>query len=149
MELGNALSHHQVLTTGLVIVPTSLCVSGVGRVGSLVHNQSNSVSIERIYAKENTTMPTGWGYYLQGSDQQIEEYELGSKLSEVLHCPVHYPAWAKPLYECKCGVLFPKFAVTIANRTGDWSNIHIQHLHGFRPSDASMLSNGHALNHNL
>jgi len=58
-------------------------------------------------------MPTtGWGYYIQGSDQQLEMEELGSWLSQIIHCPVHYPAWGKPIYECRCGVLFPRWFVT-------------------------------------
>jgi len=56
-------------------------------------------------------MTTSWGYYMQGSDQQIEAEELGSKLSIVIKCPIHYPAWGKPIFECECGVLFPLYVV--------------------------------------
>ena len=51
----------------------------------------------------------GWGYYMQGSDQQIEVDDLGSWLSQTIHCAVHYPAWGKRMFECKCGITFPLF----------------------------------------
>jgi len=54
---------------------------------------------------------TGWGFYQQGSDQQIEIEELGSYLSLVIGCSVHYPAWGKNMYECLHGVVFPKYLV--------------------------------------
>lgn len=56
-------------------------------------------------------MPNSWGYYMQGSDQQIEMEELGLWLNTVIQCPVHYMAFGKPIYECKCGILFPLFGV--------------------------------------
>lgn len=54
---------------------------------------------------------TGWGYYMQGSDQQVEVDELGSYLSATIHCGVHYPAFGKHMYECMCGVVFPVYVV--------------------------------------
>lgn len=54
---------------------------------------------------------TGWGYYQQGSDQLLEVDELGSYLSRVIGCPVHWPAWGKNLFECRCGILFYTFQV--------------------------------------
>ena len=48
---------------------------------------------------------------------------LGSKLSLQLHCPVHYPAFGKNLFECKCEVTFPVFMV----RGGDWEAIRKRH----------------------
>ena len=52
---------------------------------------------------------TGWGYFVQGSDQMLEIDELGSKLSLVIDWPVHFPAFGKNLFECKCGVVFPVY----------------------------------------
>ena len=48
-----------------------------------------------------------WGYYMQGSDQLVEVDELGSQLSLIIGCAVHYPAYAKNMFECRCGVCFP------------------------------------------
>ncbi|MCK9597455.1 MAG: hypothetical protein M0R06_00365 [Sphaerochaeta sp.] len=56
---------------------------------------------------------TGWGYFQQGSDQQLETDEIGSWLSKVIHCPVHYPAYGKKLYECLCGKIFPAYAISL------------------------------------
>lgn len=64
-----------------------------------------------------------WGYYMQGSDQQIEIDELGSELSIAVHCPIHYPAFGKNLFECKCGVIFPLYIV----RSRDWDLIRKRH----------------------
>lgn len=50
---------------------------------------------------------TGWGYYMQDNQITSEIDGLGSKLSIVIGCPVHYPAFGKNLFECKCGVIFP------------------------------------------
>ena len=66
---------------------------------------------------------TGWGQYIQGSDQQQEVDELGTKLSEVLHCPVHYPAFGKNLFECRCGVIFPLYLL----RSGKWDMVRRKH----------------------
>lgn len=35
--------------------------------------------------------------------------ETGQWLSKVVHCPIHWPAYGKNLFECKHGVVFPKF----------------------------------------
>ena len=70
-------------------------------------------------------MTTGsWGYYLQGSDQLVEVNELGSRLSVVLDCPVHYPAWGKNMFECQCGVIFPLYLV----KGGDWNLMKKKHV---------------------
>jgi hypothetical protein len=69
---------------------------------------------------------TGWGYYMQGSDQQIEIEEIGAKLSSVLHCPVHYPAWGKRMFECGCNITFPVFALSVALHNDNWAPI-IEH----------------------
>jgi len=68
-------------------------------------------------------LTTGWGYYLQGTQRQMEVDELGSRLSIVLHCPVHFPAFGKNLFECKCGVIFPLYLV----KGGDWNTMKEKH----------------------
>ena len=69
-------------------------------------------------------MTTGWGYYLQGSNKQIEVDELGSRLSIILGCPVHFPAWGKNMFECQCGVIFPLYIL----KGGDWKAIKEKHI---------------------
>ena len=66
---------------------------------------------------------TSWGYYMQGSDQQVEIEELGSKLSLAIHCAVHYPAFGKNLFECGCGVIFPLFLL----KGQDWAMVIKKH----------------------
>jgi len=58
-------------------------------------------------------MNGNWGYFMQGCDQEIDE--LGSELSKAIHCPVHYPAFGKRLFECQCGVVFPVYIVSSRN----------------------------------
>ena len=65
----------------------------------------------------------GWGYYQQGSDQTIEIDELGSQLSVEIDCAVHYPAFGKKLFECRCGVIFPAYLVAGRN----WELIRRKH----------------------
>lgn len=84
-------------------------------------------------------MPTGWGYFVQGSDQLQEVDELGRKLSLILHCSIHYPAWNKPYYECHCGCLFPLWAVRSCLEMNDWTVMITEHLSGYRPYDGDML----------
>ncbi len=48
-----------------------------------------------------------WGSYIQGNTQTRQIDEMGSKLSLDINCAVHYPAFDKRIFECKCGVLFP------------------------------------------
>jgi len=55
-----------------------------------------------------------WGYYMQGNGHQREVDICGSQLSERLSCSVHYPAYGKRLFECRCGVLFPAYVVQAA-----------------------------------
>ncbi len=51
-----------------------------------------------------------WGAYIQSGN--LEEVDsLGSELSLRIHCPVHYPAYNKNLFECRCGVIFPLYVV--------------------------------------
>jgi hypothetical protein len=87
-------------------------------------------------------MPTGWGFTVQGSDDQIEVEKLGEWLSQVIHEAVHYPAWGKPIFECRCGVLFPLFAVKACYEKNDEDMLKGQHEDGYKPGDGSMLKNG-------
>jgi len=68
-------------------------------------------------------MTTGWGSYIQGSDQLQEIDELGSELSLAIGCAVHYPAFGKRLFECRCGVIFPAYLVKGRN----WELIKQKH----------------------
>lgn len=68
-------------------------------------------------------MTTGWGFFMQGSDQMQEVMELGEKLSLAIGCTVHYPAFGKNLFECKCGVIFPVYFV----RSKNWDLVKKRH----------------------
>lgn len=71
-----------------------------------------------------------WGAYVQ--DNKFRELdELGSRLSLEIDCPVHYPAYDKNIFECKCGVLFPLYLL----RGGDWEAIKQKHKEGLKPDD--------------
>ena len=67
----------------------------------------------------------GCGYLQQGSDQMIEVDELGTKLSLAIHCGVHYPAYNKRMFECKCGVLFPVYF--LRGNLDNWDIIRKKH----------------------
>ena len=64
-----------------------------------------------------------WGYYSQGSPEILKIDELGKKLSVEIRCPVHYPAFGKRLFECKCGMIFPAYVVD----GGNWEMIKKKH----------------------
>jgi hypothetical protein len=55
--------------------------------------------------------------------QMLEVDELGSQLSIEIDCPVHYPAFGKHLFECRCGVVFPVYLVKSLN----WELIRRKH----------------------
>ncbi len=42
-------------------------------------------------------------------DQQQDILHLGAWLSELLECPVIYPAYDKNVFECKCKISFPVY----------------------------------------
>jgi len=64
-----------------------------------------------------------WGAYQQpGLSEEIDS--LGSELSVVIGCPVHYPAYNKNLFECRCGVIFPLYVVKGRN----WQVIKQKHI---------------------
>jgi hypothetical protein len=51
-----------------------------------------------------------WGSYIQsGGWEHIDE--LGKRLSLVINCPVHYPAYNKRMFECSCGRCFALYLV--------------------------------------
>lgn len=64
----------------------------------------------------------GWGAYVQsGFSRDLDA--MGAKLSMHLKCPVHYPAYDKRLFECKCGIIFPVYMV----EGGDWEAMSRKH----------------------
>jgi len=67
------------------------------------------------------TMNTGWN---QQGGQWQEIDELGSRLSVEIGCPVHYPAFGKRLFECRCGVVFAAYLVA----GKDWKLIKRKHI---------------------
>ena len=63
-----------------------------------------------------------WGAYIQpGLSEELDS--LGSKLSVEIGCAVHYPAYNKHLFECRCGVIFPVYLV----KGGDWEVVRRKH----------------------
>ena len=70
------------------------------------------------------TMTTGWGYHQQGEQDWLQIDELGSQLSMEIGCAVHYPAFGKRLFECKCGVIFPAYLAASRN----WELIRHKHI---------------------
>lgn len=52
-----------------------------------------------------------WGFYIQGSPRQQEIEEMGSTLSMVIDCPVHYPAYEKRMFECVHNIRFPVWQI--------------------------------------
>ena len=79
--------------------------------------------------------PDNLGYLQQGQDRLQELDSLGTKLSKVLGCPVHYPAFDKNLFRCKHGITFPVFMVKAAYETGNWGQIIRQHVVSMRKHD--------------
>lgn len=68
-----------------------------------------------------------WGAYVQqGNLQELEM--LGTQLSTEIDCPVHYPAYNKNAFECKCKVVFPLYIV----KARDWNRIREIHKNGGR-----------------
>ena len=72
-----------------------------------------------------------WGSYLQGNAQTRQIDEMGSKLSVLLKCAVHYPAYDKRIFECKCGVTFPLFI--LEGQTDE--QIIQRHQEGWKPQE--------------
>ena len=55
--------------------------------------------------------------------QGMKVDELGKKLSLAIHCPIHFPAHEKNIFECKCGVTFPLFLV----KQNNWEEVKKRH----------------------
>lgn len=71
-----------------------------------------------------------WGSYMRpGFNEEIDS--LGSKLSLEIGCPVHYPAFDKNLFECRCGVVFPLYLL----RGGNWEAVRKKHTSSQLPAD--------------
>jgi hypothetical protein len=70
----------------------------------------------------------------KGEHGEFEDVDsMGKDLSAILFCPVRYLAYhyEKPVFECKCGISFPRFAVQAAHDSGDWMQIIQRHREGF------------------
>ena len=80
-------------------------------------------------------MEGSWGYFQQGSHDQQMVSILGAELSKVIHCPVHWPAYDKGMFACKCNILFPTFIVQGAHDIGDWSKVIKLHEEGRRSDE--------------
>lgn len=63
-----------------------------------------------------------WGAYMRDSNLEHLE-QIGSALNLHIGCPVHYPAYDKRLFECKCNVIFPVWMVEAAVENGNWEDI--------------------------
>jgi len=71
-------------------------------------------------------MSSTWGAYMQNNHfEQIDQ--AGAALNLHLNCSVHYPAYDKRLFECKCNICFPVWAVEAAMQTGNWEDIEKLH----------------------
>ena len=70
-----------------------------------------------------------WGSYLQHAQNGgwEELNNMGLELSRRIHCAVHYPAFDKPFFECRCGVAFPSYVVHGAINMHDWSAVIEKH----------------------
>jgi hypothetical protein len=71
-------------------------------------------------------MSSTWGSYIRNSNSEAIEL-AGAELSKFLNCAVHYPAYDKRLFECRCYVTFPVWAVEAAMKNGDWTDIAKHH----------------------
>lgn len=69
-------------------------------------------------------MKVEWGHEQQWPAIWQKVDELGSQLSIEIDCAVHYPAYGKRLFECKCGVIFPVYLVESRN----WNLIRRKHV---------------------
>ena len=71
-------------------------------------------------------MSITWGAYMR--DNNFEKIDIaGAALSNHISCAVHYPAYDKRLFECKCGIIFPVWAVEAAIMTDKWEDIDNLH----------------------
>ena len=67
-------------------------------------------------------------------NKQSENDKLGAELSVRIHCPVRYleHSFQKPIFECKCEIPFPAYAVEGAMKSGNWSAVIKQHEEGVK-----------------
>jgi hypothetical protein len=56
--------------------------------------------------------------------------ELGNLLHKFIDCPVHWPAYDKNVFECRCGIIFPVYIVKAARKCKDWKPIVLKHKGG-------------------
>jgi hypothetical protein len=68
-----------------------------------------------------------WGSYIQGGESFEQVDKAGLALSNHIGCPIHYPAYNKRLFECKCSIVFPVWQVEAAMKSKDWSVIDMLH----------------------
>ena len=64
-----------------------------------------------------------WETHVQSNKLQ-EIDQLGLELNLAIDCTVHFPAYGKNLFECKCGVVFPLYLVKGQN----WEAIADKHI---------------------
>ena len=76
-----------------------------------------------------------WGAFVQSGENFEMLESMGAELSKRIGCPVHYPAYNKRLFECRCLIPFPMFAVENAYRTGNWKQIIERHDQGRQDGD--------------
>ena len=72
-------------------------------------------------------MSSNWGSYVQGGQDWELLETVGIQLNNHISCGVHYPAYDKRLFECHCGIIFPRWAVEAAINSADWSDIDKLH----------------------
>ena len=55
--------------------------------------------------------------------------ELGAELNIRIRCPIRYCAYqyGKPMFECRCGMVFPRFAIEGAMTANDWTGVKKRH----------------------
>ena len=83
---------------------------------------SSAHYLSALIAGRNGRINMGWGSYIQnGFDEELDQ--LGAQLSVEISCPVHYPAYGKHMFECKCDVVFPVYIV----KGGDWDMVRQKH----------------------
>ena len=71
---------------------------------------------------------SNWGSYVQSGENWEKIDKAGSALSQRISCYlIHYPAFDKRLFECKCGCIFPAWQVEAALSSNDWSIIDSIH----------------------
>lgn len=65
-----------------------------------------------------------------GLQQGTEKETIGAKLSQVIGCAIHYPAYEKNMYQCRCGTTFPYYIVSYAYNQDSWEDVLRMHREG-------------------